>query len=203
MAKRDDELFKRLRAAGLRKEIARPLSDVSADARKKSVRAARAAINELRTLADELERRLPAETAAPTPAAPRSTRTTRSAASARTPAKSPATRAKPAAGAAKPAATRAKPAATRAKPATTRAKPATTRAKPAASRPAARTRRAAPASGTGNRAAIIKALGSGPLTATEVATRTGISVSTVSTTLARMSKSGDLVKAPRGYGLPG
>lgn len=183
MAKRDDDLFKRLRAAGLRKEIARPLSDAGADARKKSVRAARAAIGELRALADELERRLPAESATP---------------------------------AAKPAATRTRSAATAAKPATTRAaRTRSTTAAPAAKRPARRAaaakrparrapaaRRAASAPATGNRAAIVKALGSGPLTATEVANKTGISVSTVSTTLARMVKSGDLVKATRGYGLP-
>lgn len=63
MAALDRELFERLRAVGLRKEIAKPLSVAGADARKKSIRAARAAIAELRALADEIERRLPGDQA--------------------------------------------------------------------------------------------------------------------------------------------
>lgn len=40
------------------------------------------------------------------------------------------------------------------------------------------------------------------MTATEVAAITGISGSTVSTALTRMTRAGELVKAPRGYALP-
>ena len=61
MARHDQELFDRLRAAGLRKQIAKPLSAIGADARQRSVKAARAAIDDLRALADELERRLPTD----------------------------------------------------------------------------------------------------------------------------------------------
>jgi DNA-binding IclR family transcriptional regulator len=40
------------------------------------------------------------------------------------------------------------------------------------------------------------------LTAAEVATVTGLARPTVSTTLSRLTKSGDVVKAERGYRLP-
>jgi DNA-directed RNA polymerase specialized sigma24 family protein len=40
------------------------------------------------------------------------------------------------------------------------------------------------------------------MTAAEIAAKTEISVGTVSTTLSRMAKAGELVKAPRGYALP-
>ena len=55
-----------------------------------------------------------------------------------------------------------------------------------------------------NQAKIIDALqGSEPMTASEVARLTGISAGTVSTTLTKMAKSGELTKAERGYRLPG
>ena len=54
-----------------------------------------------------------------------------------------------------------------------------------------------------NKARILAALeGRGPMTAAEVAKLTGISASTVSTTLTKMGKTGELVKAERGYKLP-
>jgi hypothetical protein len=59
MAKRDSDLFDRLRQAGMRKQVAKTLSGVSESAGKKAQRAARSAAGELRTLADEIERRLP------------------------------------------------------------------------------------------------------------------------------------------------
>jgi Bacterial regulatory protein, arsR family len=62
MAKNDSDLFDRLRQAGLRKQAAQTLSGIGEGASKKALRAARSAISELRSLADELERRLPGST---------------------------------------------------------------------------------------------------------------------------------------------
>ena len=82
MAKKDSELFERLRLAGLRKEVAKALSQTTESAGKKAQGTARAAVKELRALADEIERRLPsttpaadasAEKAAPAPRPRRST----------------------------------------------------------------------------------------------------------------------------------
>jgi DNA-binding IclR family transcriptional regulator len=41
------------------------------------------------------------------------------------------------------------------------------------------------------------------MTASEIARLTGISAGTVSTTLTKMAKNGELTKAERGYRLPG
>jgi DNA-binding transcriptional regulator GbsR (MarR family) len=41
------------------------------------------------------------------------------------------------------------------------------------------------------------------MTASEIARLTGISAGTVSTTLTKMAKAGELTKAERGYRLPG
>jgi CRP-like cAMP-binding protein len=55
-----------------------------------------------------------------------------------------------------------------------------------------------------NQAKILGALkGSEPMTASEIAGVTGISAATVSTTLTKMAKTGELTKAERGYRLPG
>ena len=55
-----------------------------------------------------------------------------------------------------------------------------------------------------NQAKILAALkGSRPMTASEIARLTGISAGTVSTTLTKMAKTGELTKAERGYRLPG
>ena len=64
MAKKDADLFDRLRQVGLRKQAAKALSGVSDNAGKNAQRVARAAVAELRALADEIERRLPAATPA-------------------------------------------------------------------------------------------------------------------------------------------
>jgi predicted transcriptional regulator len=53
-----------------------------------------------------------------------------------------------------------------------------------------------------NRAKVLGALKNGPMTASEIARATGIGTGTVSTMLTKMSKSGELVKAERGYQLP-
>lgn len=71
MAKNDTELFDRLRQVGLRKKAAKALSEVSRSAGSKTQQAARAAAHELRALADEIERRLPAERASNAGAAKR------------------------------------------------------------------------------------------------------------------------------------
>ena len=63
MAKNDNDLFDRLRQAGLRTQVAKTLSKISEGASKKSLQAARSAVGELRSLAGEIERRLPSATA--------------------------------------------------------------------------------------------------------------------------------------------
>ena len=55
-----------------------------------------------------------------------------------------------------------------------------------------------------NQAKILEALeGSRPMTASEISRFTGISAATVSTTLTKMARNGELTKAERGYRLPG
>ena len=71
----------------------------------------------------------------------------------------------------------------------------------AATRPSAGQRAIAPRGQ--NQAKILAALkGSRPMTASEIARLTGISAATVSTTLTKMAKNGELTKAERGYRLP-
>jgi CRP-like cAMP-binding protein len=54
-----------------------------------------------------------------------------------------------------------------------------------------------------NKAKILAALkGRAPMTASEIAKVTGIPAATVSTTLTKMAKTGELLKADRGYTLP-
>jgi hypothetical protein len=54
-----------------------------------------------------------------------------------------------------------------------------------------------------NKAKVLAALkDGGPMTASEIAKATGIGTGTVSTTLTKMAKSGELAKAERGYELP-
>jgi CRP-like cAMP-binding protein len=72
----------------------------------------------------------------------------------------------------------------------------------AATRPSASQRATAPRGQ--NQAKILEALkGSEPMTASGIARLTGISAGTVSTTLTKMAKTGELTKAERGYRLPG
>jgi len=72
----------------------------------------------------------------------------------------------------------------------------------AATRPGAAERAIAPRGQ--NQAKILAALnGSQPMTASEISRLTGISAATVSTTLTKMAKNGELAKAERGYRLPG
>ena len=53
-----------------------------------------------------------------------------------------------------------------------------------------------------NKAKVLEALKGGPKTASEIANATGIATGTVSTLLTKLSKSGEVVKAERGYRLP-
>ena len=53
-----------------------------------------------------------------------------------------------------------------------------------------------------NKAKVLEALKDGPMTASEVAKATGIATGTVSTLLNKLSKTGEVVKAERGYRLP-
>ena len=77
---------------------------------------------------------------------------------------------------------------------------ATKRARAATRRDAAR--RAIAPRGQ-NQAKILEALRAGqPMTASEISQLTGISAATVSTTLTKMAKNGELAKAERGYRLP-
>ena len=72
----------------------------------------------------------------------------------------------------------------------------------AATRPSTAKRATAPRGQ--NQGKILSALqGSQPMTASEIARLTGISAGTVSTTLTKMARNGELTKAERGYRLPG
>jgi hypothetical protein len=114
MAKKDNTLFDRLQQAGLRKQVAKALSEIGEGAGKKAERTARAAVKELRAIADEIERRLPS----PTPPPPAARKTARTAST-------------PKRAAATPRATRSRATGTGAKPkssAAAKPKPATRRA---------------------------------------------------------------------------
>ena len=53
-----------------------------------------------------------------------------------------------------------------------------------------------------NKQQILAALMGGPKTASEIAHETGIKASTVSASLSKLAKAGEVVKADRGYALP-
>jgi predicted Rossmann fold nucleotide-binding protein DprA/Smf involved in DNA uptake len=53
-----------------------------------------------------------------------------------------------------------------------------------------------------NKQKILGALKGGPKTASEIATETGIKAGTVSASLSKLAKAGEVVKADRGYALP-
>jgi len=183
MAKNDSDLFERLRRAGLRKQVARTLSQIDG-AGKKTQRAAHGAVAEMRAVADELERRLSA--AAASAAAPAVGAARRRASTARTSARGARSAAKPAA--VKPPAARG---------ARSRA---ATGARTASAKPA-RARAASARGTTDNTAKVLAALKGGPKTASEIAAATGVANSTVASALRRLTASGAVVKAARGYGL--
>jgi predicted Rossmann fold nucleotide-binding protein DprA/Smf involved in DNA uptake len=199
MAKNDSDLFDRLRHAGVRKQVAKTLSGIGEGASKKTVSAAHSTVAELRSLADDIERRLPG---ASRPTRARSAPTTRARST-------PATRAP---------GTSARRTTTRS---ATRSRPATrsnaaggnagrSAARPARQRGGARTSKSAGAARTNdaraprgqNKAKILASLKTGPKTASEIAKETGIGTGTVGSTLSKMATAGDVVKAERGYGLP-
>jgi hypothetical protein len=197
MANNDNDLFDRLRQVGLRKKVAKTLSAVSDGANKKAANAARSAITELRSLADELERRLPG-TGSKTKSA-----TSRRKVSSGTTAR----RRSPASGAAS---------GTSASTASSRSRRGAGSSSGAASSGGAGSSSGTASSGTRssngggtaraprgqNKAKILASLKSGPKTASEVAKETGIGTGTVGTTLSKLAVSGEVVKAERGYGLP-
>jgi DNA-binding transcriptional ArsR family regulator len=83
----------------------------------------------------------------------------------------------------------------------TRPSPAPRRGPSRSAQSGRRTRRRTPPGATKRR--VIEALSDGtPKTAGEVATATGLARGTVSTTLSKLARSGELVKADRGYALP-
>ena len=180
MAKKDRDLFDRLRRAGLRKQVARTLSGIGEDASKKAVGVARSAVAELRSLADELERRLP------------------SAAADGDGAHQPARRSASRSQTATPSASRSKAGAGTGRPARQVGKrsPARRRTRAAVAANVTRAPRGQ------NKAVILRALRTGPKTASEIAAETGISTGTVGSALSKLTTTGEVVKANRGYGLP-
>jgi len=84
-----------------------------------------------------------------------------------------------------------------------RQRPVTQRTTPAAPKgtsPARSTSARAPRGE--NKQKILAALNSGPKTASEIATETGIKAATVGASLTKLAKAGEVVKADRGYALP-
>jgi DNA-binding transcriptional ArsR family regulator len=79
---------------------------------------------------------------------------------------------------------------------------ASQRSAPAKGSATATRRRAAPAPRGQTRARILEALKDGPKTAGEIAEATGVARGTASTTLSKLAKTGEVVKAERGYRLP-
>ena len=182
MAKNDSDLFDRLRQAGLRKRAAKTLSGIGEGASKNALRAARSAISELRSLADELERRLPGRT-------PDASATGKSAE--RTATRSPA---------ATPRASRSRASRDRRaqRPVAKRTSPAAPRRNTAAAPQVSNAR----APRGQNKAKILGSLKAGPKTASEIAKETGIGTGTVGSTLSKLATAGEVVKAERGYRLP-
>ncbi len=187
MAKNDRDLFDRLRQIGIRKQVAKTLSEIGDGAGKKARNAARSAVTELRSVADEIERRMPGGTQSASGA--RSTRSTAAkprASRSRSRAASPGSRSR------------------RTAAAGTTARAARTKAAAASG---ARTKAAPKANGARaprgqNKAKILESLKSGPKTASVIAKETGIGTGTVGSTLSKLATSGEVVKAERGYGLP-
>jgi hypothetical protein len=208
MPPRNDDLFQRLRRAGIRKPVAKALSELTEDAGKKAIAAGHRAVAELRALADELEKRLPPAVLAPgagaapsaSPAAPSAatlqatTPPTRKATATSTPRARKAT--------ATPTARTRKATATPTARTDKATAPSTSRTGKAAAAPASALTGSAPAPRGENKAKILAALASGPQTASEISQQTGIATATVSAALTRLSKAGEITKATRGYALP-
>lgn len=185
MAKNDRDLFDRLRQAGLRRQVAKTLSEIGEGASKKARRAARSAVSELHSLADEIERRLPSATSDASATGKTAGRTTT-----RSPAATPrASRSRAASATAGGSAQR---------PVTRRKSAEAPRLKTAAA-PGTSGARAPRGQ---NKANILESLKAGPKTASEIAKESGIGTATVGSTLSKLATAGVVVKADRGYGLP-
>lgn len=201
MAKNDSDLFERMRQAGLRKRLAKTLSQLGEGASQKAVSAGRSTVAELRSLADEIERRLPgtaakANAASGGPKAPTRRRSTstgsRSGAAARSGSGAAArTRSGAAARSGSGAAAR---------PGSAPARRRSTAAAGSPSRAASPTTTRAPRGH--NKAQILESLKAGPKTASQISQETGIATRTIGSTLSKLTTSGEVVKAPRGYALP-
>jgi hypothetical protein len=183
--KNNDDLFDRLREAGLRKRVAKTLSEIGEGASKKALQAARTTVSDLRSLADEIERRLLSVAPGRRATGKRTGRT-----AARSRAATP--RASRSSAATAGSSRRAQ------RPASGRKRP---EAQPRKST-AASARSAARAPRGQNKAKILASLKSGPKTASEIANETGIGAGTVGSTLSKMATAGEVRKADRGYGLP-
>jgi predicted Rossmann fold nucleotide-binding protein DprA/Smf involved in DNA uptake len=175
MAKNETDLFDRLRKVGVRKQVAKTLSDIGDGASKKAVKAAQSAAAELRSLADEIERRLPHISAAKAGKSATARRATAPASASRSAGPAP------------------KRAATGRTAATGSA---------AGTRSATASSNGARAPRGQNKAKILASLKTGPKTASEIAKETGIGTGTVGSTLSKMATAGEVRKAERGYGLP-
>lgn len=81
-----------------------------------------------------------------------------------------------------------------------RQRPVTQPAAPEDTSPATSTTARAPRGE--NKKKILASLKGGPKTASEIATETGIKASTISASLSKLAKAGEVVKADRGYALP-
>ena len=181
MPRRNMDLFERLRRAGVRKDVAKTLSELGEGAGKKAIRVGHSAVAELRAVAEELEKLLPGTRAVPGPD------------------KTPALAYRPRRRAT-PKATRADASrATDSGPRGTTARPAPARKRQPASE---QTSSAARAPRGENKAKIVAALKAGPRTASELSAETGINTGTVSATLTKMVRAGEVTKATRGYALP-
>jgi hypothetical protein len=185
MAKNDSDLFERLRQAGLRKQVAKTLSGIGEGASKQALRAARSAVGDLRSMADEIERRLPGAKTDPSAAGKTAGRTS---------ARSRATR---------PRASRSRAAGA----GTSRSAQRTATRRKSTAAPKQSTAAAARTSSTRaprgeNKAKILDSLKAGPKTASEIARETGIGTGTVSSTLSKLATTGEVAKADRGYELP-
>jgi hypothetical protein len=219
MAKNDNAFFDRLRQAGLRKQVAKTLSGISGDANKKAVRAAQNAISELRGLADELERRLPAAkpatrriVAATASLSPgrrsrgSGTRGSSGATASRSLSRASSTSRGSRSTGSSP---RASGTSGRASGASGQASGTGARTSGTGARASTRSRGTRSGGSTAraprgaNKAKILASLKAGPKTASEVAKQTGIGTGTVGTTLTKLASSGEVVKAERGYRLPG
>jgi hypothetical protein len=203
MAKNDRDLFNRLRNVGLRKQVARTLSGIGEDAGKKAIRAARSAVSELRSLADDIEGRLPS-----LPGTGGSSATRRSSGRSATSARSASSSAGSRRSSGRAAGSRAAGSRASGSRSTSRSRSTgASRGGRAASSGTRSSSSAGKSSGRraprgANKAKILAALQSGPKTAADIAKETGIGVGTVGSTLTKMAGSGEVQKAARGYALP-